>query len=110
VPDISFNPTTLLPGQRTTFTAAVRNLGTTGTQSASVTFKLIAESGQTVASAPMTFSIPGRGVFQAVWTAVIPPGLKQLVVFVTANGDLNPANNQATVFFTVPAQYQLPRR
>ena len=110
VPDISFNPTPLLPGQRTTFTAAVRNLGTTGTQSASVTFKLIAESGQTVASAPMTFSIPGRGVFQAVWTAVIPPGLKQLVVFVTANGDLNPANNQATVFFTVPAQYQLPRR
>jgi hypothetical protein len=98
-----------MPGQPTTFTAIVRNLGTAGTQSASVTFKLIADSGQTASSAPAIFSIPGRGAFQASWTAMIPAGQKmQLVVFGNANGDLNPANNQATVFFNVPAQ--LPRR
>jgi hypothetical protein len=109
VPDIALNPAVPMPGQPTTFTAIVRNLGTAGTQSASVTFKLIADSGQTASSAPVIFSIPGRGAFQATWTAVIPTGQKmQLVVSVNANGDLNPANNQATVFFNVPAQ--LPRR
>jgi hypothetical protein len=109
VPDVSFNPTAPLPGQLTTFTAVVRNFGTAGTQSASVTFKLIADSGQIASSAPLVFSIPGRGAFHATWTTMIPAGQKmQLVVFVNANGDLNPANNQATVFFSVPAQ--LPRR
>jgi len=109
VPDIALNPAVPIPGQPTTFTAIVRNLGTAGTQSASVTFKLIADSGQTASSAPVIFSIPGRGAFQATWTAMIPAGQKmQLVVLVNANGDLNPANNQATVFFSVPAQ--MPRR
>jgi hypothetical protein len=109
VPDITLNPTVPMPGQPTTFTAVVRNLGTAGTQGASVTFKLIADNGQTASSAPVIFSIPGRGAFQATWTAMIPAGQKmQLVVFVNANGDMNPANNQATVFFSVPAQ--LPRR
>jgi hypothetical protein len=109
VPDIALNPAVPMPGQPTTFTAIVRNLGTAGTQSASVTFKLIADSGQTASSAPVIFSIPGRGAFQAMWTSLIPAGQRmQLVVFVNANGDLNPANNQATVFFSVPAQ--LPRR
>jgi hypothetical protein len=109
VPDITLNPAAPLSGQPTTFTAVVRNLGTAGTQGASVTFKLIADNGQTASSAPVIFSIPGRGAFQATWTAMIPAGQKmQLVVFVNANGDLNPANNQATVFFSVPAQ--LPRR
>jgi hypothetical protein len=109
VPDITLNPAAPMPGQPTTFTAVVRNFGTTGTQGASVTFKLIADSGQTASSAPVIFSIPGRGAFHATWTAMIPAGQRmQLVVSVNANGDLNPANNQATVFFSVPAQ--LPRR
>jgi len=109
VPDISLSPTVPISGQLTTFTVVVRNIGTAGTQSASVTFKLIADSGQTASSAPLIFSIPGRGAFQATWTTAIPAGQKmQLVVFVNASGDVNPANNQATIFFTVPVQ--MPRR
>jgi hypothetical protein len=109
VPDVTLNPATPMPGQPATFTAVVRNLGAAGTQGASVTFKLIADSGLTTSSAPVIFSIPGRGAFRATWTALIPAGQKmQLVISVNANGDLNPANNQATVFFSVPAQ--LPRR
>ncbi len=99
--DIRFSPTPPRTGQSTTFTAVIRNNGTSAAQGASVVFRLIADGRQVAVSAPQPFNIAGRGTFQASWSTAIPMGQQmQLVVSVTANG----VNNQGTVSFAVPRQ------
>ena len=99
--DIRFSPTPPRTGQSTTFTAVIRNNGTSAAQGASVVFRLIADGRQVAVSAPQPFNITGRGTFQASWSTAIPMGQQmQLVVSVTANG----VNNQGTVSFAVPRQ------
>ena len=52
-------------------------------------------------SQPITFSIAANGTFQLNWTAPIPAGkAMQVSVTVTATGDMNSMNNQASVAFT----------
>ena len=92
------------------FTAVIRNIGTSGAQAASVVFKLMADGRQAAISQPVIFGIAGGGTFQASWTAPIPTARQmQVVVLVIANTDVNPANNQASLLFTVPPQTQPPR-
>jgi len=96
------------PGQSTTvnatLTALVRNLGTSGVQSATVVFSLIAADGrQAAVSQPVAVSIAGRGTYMASWSTVLPMGQQvQIVVTVAANGDVNPANNRAVLSFATP--------
>jgi hypothetical protein len=67
-------------------------------QGASVVFQLFADGKQAAASRPLLFRIPGRGTFVANWTTTIPTHQRlQLAVSVTANGDVNVANNRASV-------------
>jgi hypothetical protein len=93
--EIGFRP--VAPGQPTTFTAVIHNLGTVGAQGASVVFTLNAD-GRITSSRPSVFNIAAGGSFQASWTAPMPAGRSvQLGVQVMANGDINPANNQAAI-------------
>jgi hypothetical protein len=93
--EIRFRPAA--PGQPTTFTAVVHNLGTAPAQNASVVFMLNAD-GRIMTSRPSVFNIAAGGSFLASWTTPIPAGQSvQLAVQVTANGDTNPANNQAVI-------------
>jgi len=85
------------PGQPTTFTAVIHNLGTLGAQGASVVFMLNAD-GRVTSSRPSVFNVAAGGSFQASWTAPMPVGQSvQLAVQVVANGDINPGNNQAVI-------------
>jgi len=110
--DIHFSPVNPRAGQSTTFTAVVRNLGTSAAQGASVMFRLLADGRQAAISQPVVFNIAAHGIFQASWSTPIPAGQHmQVVVSVNANGDVNPANNQATVAFAgAPANSQPARR
>jgi hypothetical protein len=109
--DIHFTPVNPRAGQPTTFTAVVRNLGTSASQGASVVFKLLADGRQAAISQPVVFNIAGHGIFQASWSTPIPAGQQmQIVVYVTAKGDGNPANNQAALAFNVFAANPPPRR
>jgi hypothetical protein len=105
VPDVHFNPAPYGPGQSTvptTFTAMIRNSGTSGTQGANVVFTLMAGEHQ-VASQQVPFSIAGHGTFQASWTYGAPIGPQlRLVVSINANGIANPANSQAAILFKLP--------
>ncbi|HXY23809.1 MAG TPA: hypothetical protein VEI73_04115 [Candidatus Acidoferrum sp.] len=102
MPDIRFTPATPRPGQATTFSALIRNLGTVAVQGAQVSFRLIVDGRQAAISQPLVFNISGQGTFLASWSTLIPPGQQmQIVVAVTANGDVNPANNQAALTFNV---------
>jgi hypothetical protein len=93
--EIGFRPAA--PGQSTTFTAVIHNLGTLGAQGASVVFKLNAD-GRITSSPPSVFNVPAGGSFQASWSVAMPAGRSvQLTVQVMANGDANSANNQALI-------------
>jgi hypothetical protein len=82
------------------FAALIRNLGTANVQGAAVVFNLFASGVQVGASQPVSFNVSGHGTFQANWSAPIPPGQHyQLVVTVTARGDVNLANNRAALAF-----------
>jgi hypothetical protein len=107
--DIHLNPAAPRPGQPTTFTAVIRNLGTLPAQSASVVFRLLADGRQAAISPPIAFGLAGHAAYQASWSAVIPAGSGlQLVVTITANGDTNPVNNQILVPLTIPAAKTRP--
>ena len=96
--DIRFTPATLRPGQAVSFSALIRNLGTVAVQGAQVSFRLMVDGRQAAISQPFAFNISGQGTFLANWSTLIPPGQQmQIIVAVTANGDLNPANNQAAL-------------
>ena len=102
MPDIRFTPASPRPGQATTFSALIRNLGAVAVQGAQVSFRLIVDGRQAAISQPLVFNISGQGTFLASWSTLIPPGQQmQVVVAVTANGDVNPANNQAALTFNV---------
>ena len=91
-------------GQSVTFTALVRNTGVAAAQNASALFRIYADGRQATVSQPITFSVAANGTFQLTWTAPIPAGkAMQVSVVVTASGDTNPANNQATVAFSEAA-------
>jgi hypothetical protein len=93
--EVRFRP--VAPGQSTTFTAVIHNLGTVAAQGASVVFMLNAD-GRITTSRPSIFNIVAGGSYLASWTAPMPAGRSvQLAVQVTANGDMNPANNQAAI-------------
>jgi len=107
--DIHFTPVNPRAGQPISFTVVVRNLGTAAAQGASVVFKLLVDGRQVAISQPVLFNIAGHGIFQASWSTSIPAGQHmQVVVFVIANGDVNPANNQATVAFVVAPANSAP--
>jgi len=107
--DIQLNPGLPQPGQWTTFTALVHNLGVSVAQGASVSFKLVTDGRQVAVSQPFVFSIAGHGTFTAVWKTQVPAYQHgEVVVSVTANGDVNAANNQAVLSFTGPLQ--IPKR
>jgi nuclear pore complex protein Nup62 len=112
--DIHLVPVSPRAGQVTTFTAAIKNSGTLAAQGASVVFVLVANGQQVAASQPMTFNVPGHGIFQAKWSASIPAARNlQLVVTVMANGDANPMNNRAivpVVLTTAPVQTPMKPR
>jgi hypothetical protein len=75
----------------------IHNLGTVATQGASVVFTLNAD-GRIMSSRPAPISIGAGGSFVASWTAPMPAAQNvQLGVQVIANGDVNPANNQAVI-------------
>ena len=96
--DVHLIPFPPKPGQTTTFTAAIKNVGTVAAQGASVVFILVANGQRVAASQPMMFNVGAHGVFQARWTAPLPAAANlQLVVTVVANGDVSLANNQAIV-------------
>jgi hypothetical protein len=62
-----------------------------------VVFTLNAD-GRIMSSRPTLFNIAGGGSFVASWTASMPAAQNvQLGVQVMANGDVNPANNQAVI-------------
>jgi len=102
--DLRINPSAPRAGQSIVVTASIHNLGTAPAQGASVVFRLLSGSQVVAASRPMSFNIPGRGTFQASWSTVVPQGRQfGVVAVVVANGDVNPANNQADVAFNVAA-------
>jgi hypothetical protein len=84
-------------------TALIHNAGTLGTGAATVRFRVAAAGRQIAASKPIAFSIAGSGPYQASWMTPVPPGQSlQLSVSVNAEGEVNPANNQAVLVFTTP--------
>jgi len=62
-----------------------------------VVFTLNAD-GRIMSSRPTPLSIAARGSYVATWSAPMPAAQNvQLGVQVMANGDANPANNQAVI-------------
>lgn len=87
--------------------ALIRNYGTVGARGANVIFRLMAGGRQVAAYGPVTFNIQASGTYQANWMTPVPPSQAlQLVVSVSAAGDVNPANNQALFNFTTPQAVQ----
>ena len=88
-------------------TALIRNLGTIGSNAASVVFRLIIGGKQVAISSPITFSIQGSGTYPANWMTAVPVGQAvQVIVSVNAMGDMNPANNQAAFSLAAPQPVQ----
>jgi hypothetical protein len=103
--DIHITPPPPRAGQPATFTAMVHNLGTSGTRGAQAIFRIIADGRTAATSPPVSFNIAAYGTFQTAWTTLMPAGQRmQIVVTLSANGDANPANNQAFIQFTLPPQ------
>ncbi len=99
-------------GQAITFSVTITNNGTAGVQGASVVFQLFGDNRLVSGSQPIRFDIGGRNsTYRAVWSTTLPPAGRemQLKVLVSANGDVNPANNSNTFPFTMQPQILLRR-
>lgn len=65
-------------------------------------FRLFVNGQQAAVSAPTNFNVPAHGTFLASWSTTIPASRQiQIVVSVTANGDVNTANKQAALSLAV---------
>ncbi|HVH72900.1 MAG TPA: hypothetical protein VNB49_17565 [Candidatus Dormibacteraeota bacterium] len=113
VADIRVSPTPPRSGQPVSAVVTVRNLGTLDAHGATVVFKLVADGQQVAISQLTRFDIVAHGTYQATWSAPIPlkqgtqPQAVQLAIVVAVAGDVNPANNQATLSLTLQPENQL---
>lgn len=99
--DIRIGPASQ-PGQ-VNINVLIHNVGTVGANGASVIFRLMGGGRQIAAYGPVSFNIQASGTYGANWMTPVPPGQAlQVVVSVSAVGDVNPANNQAVFNLTVP--------
>lgn len=102
--DLRVVPSSLQAGQPATFTAVIRNNGSVPAQGATAVFALLANGQRLATSQPMVFNVAPHGVYQARWSTGIPTAASvQVMISVMANGDANPANNQAAAPFAVVA-------
>jgi hypothetical protein len=100
--DIHVIPSPPQAGQTATFTAIIRNNGTVVAQGATAVFSLVVNGQRVATSPPMVFNVAPHGTVPARWSTGVPAVASvQVMISVMANGDSNPANNQAAAPFAV---------